>query len=75
MSRCITITCSFMKELNNLQYSKLDSIQENCIMINISRKICALLLLWILSLQIQVWAVMLWHRIHVVVTKVRPTKD
>jgi hypothetical protein len=70
MSRCITITFSFMRELNNLLYSKLDSIHENCIMINISRKICALLLVWNLSLQNHVWAVMLWHRIHVVVTKV-----
>jgi hypothetical protein len=63
------ITFSFMKEVNNLQFSKLDSIQENCIK-NIFRKIRVLLLLWNLSLQVQVWALMLWHWIHAVVIKV-----
>jgi hypothetical protein len=38
MSRCVTITFNFMKEVDNLQFSKLDSIQENCIMIYISEK-------------------------------------
>jgi len=117
MSRCITITFSFMKELN-LQYSKLDrhygpgvnsasnrneyqeyflgekvavckadNIPPSCAVVTKSGRPNFLepcgpvqacngtALPFTLSLQIQVWAVMLWHWIHAVVTKVRPNKD